>query len=150
MTYGLVPVAETMGELMRMKEDAMNNGQTKPGYNIQIATENQFITNYGIYWRPTDWGTMIPFLDSFKERYGRQSDEVVADSGYGNEANYAYMESNGIDAYVKYNMFHAETKRKSTTVFSSKICTTTPSRTTMCARWDSTWRGAAHNTPFQI
>lgn len=41
---------------MRMKEDAMNNGQTKPGYNVQIATENQFITNYGIYWRPTDWG----------------------------------------------------------------------------------------------
>ena len=113
---------ETMGErnsysktdpdatFMRMKEDAMNNGQTKPGYNVQIATENQFITNYGIYWRPTDWGTMIPFLDSFRERYGTQSDEVVADSGYGNEANYAYMESNGIDAYVKYNMFHAETK----------------------------------------
>ena len=39
---------------MRMKEDAMNNGQTKPGYNIQIATENQFITNYDIFWRPTD------------------------------------------------------------------------------------------------
>ena len=97
---------------MRMKEDAMNNGQTKPGYNVQIATENQFITNYGIYWRPTDWGTMIPFLDSFRERYGTQSNEVVADSGYGNEANYAYMESNGIEAYVKYNMFHAETKRR--------------------------------------
>lgn len=90
----------------------MNNDQTKPGYNVQIATENQFITNYGIYWRPTDWGTMIPFLDSFRERYGRQSDEVVADSGYGNEANYAYMKSSGIDAYVKYNMFHAETKRR--------------------------------------
>ena len=97
---------------MRMKEDAMNNGQTNPGYNVQIATENQFITNYGIYWRPTDWGTMIPFLDSFRERYGTQSNEVVADSGYGNEANYAYMESNGIEAYVKYNMFHAETKRR--------------------------------------
>ena len=26
---------------MRMKEDAMNNGQTKPGYNLQIGTENQ-------------------------------------------------------------------------------------------------------------
>lgn len=97
---------------MRMKEDAMNNGQTKPGYNVQIATENQFITNYGIYRRPTDWGTMIPFLDAFRDRYGMQSDEVVADSGYGNEANYAYMKSWGIDAYVKYNMFHAETKRK--------------------------------------
>ena len=39
---------------MRMKEDAMRNGQTKPGYNMQIATQNRFITNYGIYWRPTD------------------------------------------------------------------------------------------------
>ena len=97
---------------MRMKEDAMRNGQTKPGYNVQIATENQFITNYGIYRRPTDWGTMIPFLKSFRERYGRQSEEIVADSGYGNEQNYAYMDGEGIDAYVKYTMFHAEMKRK--------------------------------------
>ena len=36
---------------MRMKEDAIFNGQLKPGYNIQIATENQFITNYGIFLR---------------------------------------------------------------------------------------------------
>lgn len=41
---------------MRMKEDAMNNGQTKPGYNVQISTENQFITHYTMSWRPTDWG----------------------------------------------------------------------------------------------
>lgn len=39
---------------MHMKEDAMNNGQTKPGYNVQIATENQYIVNYDLYWRPTD------------------------------------------------------------------------------------------------
>jgi hypothetical protein len=25
---------------MRMKEDAVNNGQAKPGYNLQIATRN--------------------------------------------------------------------------------------------------------------
>ena len=30
---------------MRMKEDHMKNGQLKPAYNIQLATENQFITN---------------------------------------------------------------------------------------------------------
>ena len=36
----------------------------------------------------------------------------MADSGYGNEQNYAYMEGEGIDAYVKYNMFHAEARRK--------------------------------------
>ena len=97
---------------MRMKEDAMNNGQTKPGYNVQIATENQFITNYGLFHQANDQGTMIPFLESFEERYGKQSSTVCADSGYGSEMNYEYMESKQIDAYVKYNMFHAEMKRK--------------------------------------
>ena len=97
---------------MRMKEDAMNNGQTKPGYNVQIATENQFITNYGLFHQANDQGTMIPFLESFEERYGKQSSTVCADSGYGSEMNYEYMESKQIDAYVKYNMFHTEMKRK--------------------------------------
>ena len=55
---------------------------------------------------------MIPFLKSFRERYGRQSEEIVADSGYGNEQNYAYMDGEGMDAYVKYTMFHAEMKQK--------------------------------------
>ena len=34
---------------MRMKEDAMRNGQTKPGYNLQIGTENQFITDFALF-----------------------------------------------------------------------------------------------------
>lgn len=93
---------------MRMKEDAMNNGQTKPGYNLQIATENQFITNYGLYDNRTDTLTMIPFLDSFYERYGHFSNEISADSGYGSLENYAFMASRGIEAYVKYNLFHKE------------------------------------------
>ena len=97
---------------MRMKEDAMNNGQTKPGYNVQIATENQFITNYGLYHQANDQGTMIPFLESFNERYGTQSTTVCADSGYGSEMNYEYMISHRITPFVKYNMFHAEMKRK--------------------------------------
>ena len=97
---------------MRMKEDAMNNGQTKPGYNIQISTENQFITHYSTSWRAADWGTFIDHIESFVERYGRHSREVVADSGYGNEENYEYLDIKGIDGYVKYNMFHTELKRK--------------------------------------
>ncbi len=97
---------------MRMKEDAMNNGQTKPGYNIQISAENQYITNYGAFWRPTDQGTLIPYLEGFKERYGIQSSTVVADSGYGSEMNYEWMENHDIEAYVKYNMFHAEDKQR--------------------------------------
>lgn len=90
----------------------MNNGQTKPGYNIQISTENQFITHYSTSWRPTDWGTFINHMDTFKERYGRHSKEVVADSGYGSEENYEYLDINDIDGYVKYNLFHTELKKK--------------------------------------
>ena len=97
---------------MRMKEDAMKNGQLKPGYNIQIATENQFITNYAVYHRPTDTLTLIPFLESFEKRYGRQSNVVVADSGYGSEQNYEYLFGPNLIPYVKYNMFHQEQKRK--------------------------------------
>ena len=87
-------------------------GIKKPGYNVQIATENQFITNYGLYSSPTDQGTLKPFLESFKERYGTQSATVFADSGYGSEMNYEYMISEEITPFVKYSMFHAEMKRK--------------------------------------
>lgn len=54
---------------MRMKEDAMRNGQTKPGYNLQIGTENQFITDFALFPNPTDTLTLIPFLQSFSSRY---------------------------------------------------------------------------------
>lgn len=57
---------------MRLKEDAMNNGQTKPAYNLQIATENQYITNFDLYSNPTDTLTFKPFMQKFKWRHGRQ------------------------------------------------------------------------------
>ena len=96
---------------MRMKEDAMNNGQTKPGYNLQIATENQFLVDFGLFPNPGDTLTMPLFLNSFQRRYGHMASTVVADSGYGSEENYRFMEENGIQAYVKYNYFHMEQKR---------------------------------------
>lgn len=93
---------------MRMKEDAMNNGQTKPGYNLQIGTENQFILDFGLFQTPGDPLTMIPFYKSFHNRYGRLPHTGVADSGYGSEENYRFMEEAGIEAYVKYNWFQRE------------------------------------------
>lgn len=99
------------GTFMRMKEDAMNNGQTKPGYNLQIGTENQFITDFSLFPNPTDTLTFIPFLGSFLHRYNRLPNTSVADSGYGSEENYRFMEENKVDAFVKYNWFHKEQKR---------------------------------------
>lgn len=99
---------------MRMKEDAMHNGQTKPGYNLQIATENQFIVDYSLFPNPADTKTLIPFLESFQKRYHKMPDTVVADAGYGSEENYHFMSEKGIDAYVKYNYFHKEQQPKFT------------------------------------
>ena len=96
---------------MRMKEDAMKNGQLKPAYNLQIATESQFITNLALYPNPTDTLTFIPFLQLHKSRYGRHSEICCADSGYGSEENYAFLEENQIAPFVKYNYFHKEQKR---------------------------------------
>ncbi|PGF11003.1 IS5/IS1182 family transposase, partial [Staphylococcus aureus] len=37
---------------MRMKEDHMKNGQLKPGYNLQIATNSQFVLSYDLFQNP--------------------------------------------------------------------------------------------------
>lgn len=96
---------------MRMKDDHMKNGQLKPAYNIQIATEEQFITNVGIYQRAGDTATLPSFVEDFENSYNKQSKVVVADAGYGSEQNYEFMEDNHIEAFVKYNYFHKEQKR---------------------------------------
>lgn len=97
---------------MRMKDDHMQNGQLKPAYNLQIGTENQFITHLDFFANPTDTLTMVPFFEGWKERYSGTPQTVVADAGYGSEENYVFMEDNEIEAFVKYNYFHAEQKKK--------------------------------------
>lgn len=97
---------------MRMKEDAMNNGQTKPGYNLQIATASQYILNYGFYSSPTDSTTLESFLNLGYARFGVMAEAICADAGYGSEENYNFLEQNNIDAFVKYNYFHQQQKKK--------------------------------------
>lgn len=50
---------DTDATFMRMKEDYMNNGQLKPGYNVQIAVESEYIVGVGLFHNPTD--TQIRF-----------------------------------------------------------------------------------------
>ena len=96
---------------MRLKDDHMQNGQLKPAYNTQISTEDQFITHYSIHQTAGDTTTLEKHLDGFEACYQTQSNEVVADAGYGSEENYELLESKEIDAYVKYSYFHKEQKR---------------------------------------
>ncbi|MDY9918118.1 MULTISPECIES: IS1182 family transposase [Proteiniphilum] len=93
---------------MRLKDDHMQNGQLKPAYNVQIATQNQFLTHYDIFPNPGDTLTLKPFMEGFRQRYGKYPVKNIADSGYGSEENYEFMEQNSIEAFVKYNYFHKE------------------------------------------
>jgi hypothetical protein len=96
---------------MRMKEDAMLNGQLKPGYNVQIGTENQFVVGFSIHQKTNDMNVLIPHLNQVQERLGHLPRTVIADAGYGSEENYAYLERSGIEGYVKYPLFSKQQKR---------------------------------------
>ena len=97
---------------MRMKEDHMLNGQLKPGYNIQMGTENDFIVGFTVHPNPTDTKTMIPHLEHVKEKLGKLPGNIIADAGYGSEENYEYLNDENVSAYVKYNRFHWEKLKK--------------------------------------
>jgi hypothetical protein len=93
---------------MRMKDDHMRNGQLKPGYNLQMGTEGQFVVGFSVHQRPGDPGCLVPHLQGVKERLGRLPKNVIADSAYGSEENYAYLEQEQVGNYLKYNTFGKE------------------------------------------
>ncbi|WP_153018576.1 transposase, partial [Bacillus sp. GZT] len=90
---------------MRMKDDYMQNGQLKPGYNVQIATEGQYALAYSIFPNPTDTRTFIPFLNEIEQHYFELPQYIVADAGYGSEQNYEEILSNRKrEALIPYTM----------------------------------------------
>jgi Transposase and inactivated derivatives len=99
---------DTDATFFRMKEDHLNTGQLKPGYNVQIATEDQFILGYGIYQKAADTSVLIPFIEKVKTQLGGVPKNIIADAGYGSEENYDYIKDNNIGNYIKYNNFDYE------------------------------------------
>ncbi len=96
---------------MRMKEDYMKNGQLKPGYNVQIMVESEYIVGMGIFANPTDTRTLIPFMERVYSRTHRRIQKLIADAGYESEENYSYLESNGQEAYIKTTDYEQRKKR---------------------------------------
>ena len=88
---------------MHMKEDHMRNGQLKPGYNVNVATSNEFII--GTYISPdrSDVQTLIPFMEQLTTTYsGHVIEKTTVDSGYESEENYCWFEEHqGMELYVK-------------------------------------------------
>lgn len=97
---------------MQMKEDHMRNRTMKPGYNVQIGTEDQYITGFSVHQTSTDSPTLIPHLQQLKENMGKLPTNVIADAGYGSEENYLALEAEGVTPYVKYGAFERDSKKR--------------------------------------
>ena len=86
---------------MHLKEDHMRNGQLKAAYNIQIGVESEYIIGLGAFSNRSDVGTLIPFLKRIKGHTNRTIERVIADAGYESEENYAFLEENGQESFIK-------------------------------------------------
>lgn len=97
---------------MRMKDDHMKNGQLKAAYNVQMATENQFILFYSMHQRPTDTRCFIPHLERLAASSLSMPKTVIADAGYGSEENYLYAigdeKEPRFDFLIPYGMYLKE------------------------------------------
>ena len=86
---------------MRMKEDHMLNGQLKPGYNVQIAVNSEYITGVAAFANRNDNGTLIPFLKKLQHGHGQKYQRIVADAGYESQENYLYLDAQGQMSFIK-------------------------------------------------
>lgn len=97
---------------MRMKEDAMKNGQLKPAYNLQHGVDSEYVVWLTIGPQPTDTTTLIPFLKIMEERLKFKYLKIVADAGYESEENYSFIEENNQIAFIKPANYEISKTRK--------------------------------------
>lgn len=97
---------------MRLKEDAMGNGQLKPAYNLQHGVDSEYITWLMVGPQPTDTTTLIPFLKDAEEHLKFKYKNITADAGYESEENYLFLEANRQVAYIKPTNYEISKTRK--------------------------------------
>lgn len=97
---------------MHMKEDHMRNGQLKPGYNVQIGVESEYIVGIDISSERSDQLTLIPFLDKLEREISDKYNSITADAGYESEENYKRLEENNQLAYIKPQNYNQMKKKK--------------------------------------
>ena len=97
---------------MRMKEDAMGNGQLKPAFNLQHGVDSEYIVWLTIGPQPTDTTTLIPFLKETEEYLAFKYQKIIADAGYESEENYVFLDTNQQLAFIKPSNYEISKKRK--------------------------------------
>ncbi|EIW17256.1 MULTISPECIES: transposase [Pelosinus] len=83
---------------LRMKKDHMKNGQLKPGYNVTLAVDAEYIVAAMISQERSDSQTFIPMLEKLN---ALGYTKPVADAGFESEENYTWCEENGQTAFIK-------------------------------------------------
>lgn len=97
---------------MRMKEDHMRNGQLKPGYNVQIGVNSEYITGISAFSDRSDVGTLQPFLRQLEKFQQARYEQVVADAGYESLDNYLYLDSTGQMCFIKPTNYEQKKRKK--------------------------------------
>ena len=97
---------------MRMKEDAMGNGQLKPAFNLQHGVDSEYIVWLTVGPQPTDTTTLIPFLRETEEYLAFKYQKIIADAGYESEENYVFLDQNQQLAFIKPSNYEISKKRK--------------------------------------
>ena len=86
---------------MRMKDDHMQNGQLKPGYNVQLGTEAEYIVGVDVSSDLNDTYALLPLVKRMEEKGGIKHQDVTTDSGYETEETYSGMAERKQTAYIK-------------------------------------------------
>ena len=96
---------------MHMKDDHMRNAQLKPGYNVQIGVDSEYIVAVDIFQDRNDVWTLVPFLKHIEKQLGYRYPSVTADSGYESEEAYDYLREQEQAAYIKPQTYEKWKKR---------------------------------------
>lgn len=97
---------------MRMKENAMKNGQLKPVYNVQNGVDAEYITWLTVAPELTDIITFIPFLKRIEKNSNFKYLKIVDDARYESEENYSFIEENNQISFIKPSNYEISKTRK--------------------------------------
>jgi hypothetical protein len=87
---------------MHMKDDHMRNSQLKPGYNVQAASTSEYIVGIQVHSDRNDYFSLVPMLKQLTSSFPEYSiQRLVADAGYESEEGYHYLDTHGIQAFIK-------------------------------------------------
>ena len=86
---------------MHMKDDHMRNVQLKPGYNVQIGVDSEYIVAADIFQDQNDVWALVPFLKTMEEKLWFRYPSVTTDYGYESEEGYTYLREKRQKPYLR-------------------------------------------------